>query len=172
LMISLGFGRINLTFPHACGNARKMFNDVVPHYRDIKLPVLNAVELCWQSGVFVDTETIPFCYLPGIEQIAVEVYMADDEYSELKQYGSDQKIIEWNKLRLEIKTKFPQCEKCRFFKVCEGPWIEYPEQYGSDEFIPVPGRPVESVEEIKTGSHMLPDGRSFSFKYEIDLQDK
>jgi len=168
-IISLGFSRVNLTFPHACGNARKFFFDVVPRYSDIKLQVLNAIETCRLNSISVDTETIPYCFLPDVEQVAVELHMADEQdYAELKQYGSDEKIIDWNKTRIVIKSKFPQCKKCRFDRVCEGPWLEYPENYGSDEFIPVKGDPVENVQEIISGSYLIRDGRSYAFRYEID----
>jgi hypothetical protein len=45
--------------------------------------------------------------------------------------------------RSQGKVKFPQCRRCRFDKVCEGPWKEYPERFGSDEFVPVPGKKVK-----------------------------
>src|SRR5262249_48953720 len=37
------------------------------------------------------------------------------------------------------KTRFEQCATCRYEPMCEGPWREYPEQLGSDEFQPVAG---------------------------------
>jgi radical SAM protein with 4Fe4S-binding SPASM domain len=37
----------------------------------------------------------------------------------------------------EGKTKGSNCKKCRYFKCCEGPWREYPEIFGWDEFRPV-----------------------------------
>jgi len=37
----------------------------------------------------------------------------------------------------EGKAKFPQCRECRYDNMCEGPWKEYPERFGSSEFIPL-----------------------------------
>src|SRR5262249_26552915 len=37
------------------------------------------------------------------------------------------------------KTRFEQCATCRFEPMCEGPWREYPEHLGSDEFQAVAG---------------------------------
>lgn len=167
-MISLGFRSINLTFPHACGNAMKDFFNVVPRYEDIKFQIIDAIELCLQEGVGVDTETIPLCFLPDLEFLAAELTMMMDEYTELKQYGSDQKIMDWTKVRREIKSKFPQCKECRFERVCEGPWMEYPERYGMDEFKPVPGEPVSSPFEIIEKSYLPKNQQSTAFGYSID----
>ena len=168
LMLSLGFSSINLTFPHACGNARKFFLEVIPRYTEIKEQVLNAIEVCILHKVSVDTETIPLCFLPNVERLAIELHIPQDEYTELKQYGSDEKILDWNKVRLEIKQKFPQCKECRFDKVCEGPWIEYPQFYGGDEFIPVKGKPVNCHAEILNGSYIPMGKLSNAFAYGID----
>ncbi|MCE1247626.1 MAG: radical SAM protein [Firmicutes bacterium] len=169
LMINLGFTTINLTFPHACGNARKDFFDVVPTYTEISESLLNAIDLCMLSGVSVDTETIPYCFLPNVEHIAVEIAMAEAGYTELKQYGFEEKIVDWSQKRLEIKEKFPQCKECRFDRVCEGPWNEYPQNYGSEEFKPVYGEPVTSIEQLKKHRHIPTDRRSRSFRYELDI---
>jgi len=37
----------------------------------------------------------------------------------------------------EGKLKGPQCQECIMNPICEGPWREYPEHYGFDEFRPV-----------------------------------
>lgn len=168
LMISLGFSSISLTFPHACGNARKQFFRVVPKYSQIALPVLNAIELCVQNGVSVNTETIPFCFLPGQEDKVSELRMAREDYVELKQYGYDEKVVDWGSRRLEIKSKFPQCKQCRFDHVCEGPWCEYPDGYGSDEFIPVEGGKITDVQDVLHQSFTKPAPGREVFRYQID----
>ena len=43
--------------------------------------------------------------------------------------------------RNEGKTKGPRCRTCKYFKICEGPWREYPEIYGWKEFRPVLDKP-------------------------------
>ena len=35
------------------------------------------------------------------------------------------------------KEKHAKCKKCKYYKVCEGPWRDYPAIYGWDEFKPV-----------------------------------
>lgn len=170
LMIWLGFVSVNLTFPHACGNARKYFFDVVPRYSEIKYQVINSIETCIQAGVSVSTEAIPFCFLPDQEFAPIELRMAEEEYSELKQYGSDNKIIDWTRVRTKIKSKFPQCKQCRFDAVCEGPWIEYPQNYGQDEFIPVPGEPVTTPKQIINRSYLPEKMTSLSFCFTPQFQ--
>ena len=75
----------------------------------------------------------------------------DAMYDILNQYGSDEGAQDWKKIRVSIKKKFPQCSSCRFDPICEGPWNEYAEAYGGDEFSPVPGEKVHDAREILTG---------------------
>ncbi len=35
------------------------------------------------------------------------------------------------------KEKFSQCNVCSKNNICEGPWKEYPEIYGNEEFKPI-----------------------------------
>ena len=39
--------------------------------------------------------------------------------------------------RTEGKKKGPGCLDCKYSDICEGPWREYPELYGWEEFLPV-----------------------------------
>jgi len=147
LFIDLGVDNVCITFPHACGSARKLFDQVVPRYADVQGAVLRSIELCARSRVSVDTEAIPLCLLPGCERFASELGFLMDDDTELKQYGKDD-VIDWAEERPKIKQKFPQCRHCRYDPVCEGPWREYPEAYGSREFVPVPGERVHTLEEL------------------------
>lgn len=143
LMISLGIRYISFTFPHGCGNARRYFLEVVPRYSDIIPFVKRGLNLCLAQGIGADTETFPYCWMEGYERFATELLLSQDGPAELKQYGAD-RLIDWNKERQQIKSKFPQCRSCAFDLICEGPWREYPENYGDSEFKPRPGTKLTS----------------------------
>jgi MoaA/NifB/PqqE/SkfB family radical SAM enzyme len=165
-MLSLGIESVSLTFPHACGNARKDFFNVVPRYRDIQQQILNALEICFQEGASVQTEALPYCLIPGFEFCSTELTQQSD-YTELKQYGCEN-IIDWNRVRVKIKEKGPACPLCRFDKVCEGPWNEYPQNYGFDELIPVPGEPVLHYRDLIQRKYFPPTKRSDTLPYSLD----
>ena len=45
--------------------------------------------------------------------------------------------MEWAKVRRAIKRKGTRCRACSFDLICEGPWEEYVDRFGSDEFVPL-----------------------------------
>lgn len=147
LFASLGVCHLCITFPHACGSARKHFDRVVPHYGEIQGYVLRALEQCARRRLNADTEAFPLCLLPGYEHCASELGFLVSDTTELKQYGKDD-LIDWAEERPKIKSKFSQCRHCRYDPVCEGPWMEYPDAYGSSEFVPVPGERVYTLHEL------------------------
>lgn len=79
------------------------------------------------------TEAIPYCLMEGYEEYIAERIIPPsvvyDAGFVVKNYGQYRK----NK----GKAKGPDCQKCKYFKICEGPWKEYPEIYGWDEFKPI-----------------------------------
>ena len=147
LLFSLGVESVMLTFPHGCGNARKFFLQVVPRYRDIRPQVLKTLRLAENQKRHVVVEAVPFCFL---EEYAGqgEIYLLKENENYLQQYGDEVKERNWSLERACIKRKFPVCAFCRYDLVCEGPWLEYPEHYGEEEFFPVPGVKIRSLEEF------------------------
>ncbi|MCL5035518.1 MAG: radical SAM protein [Chloroflexi bacterium] len=148
-MISLGVKHISLTFPHGCGNARKYYREIVPGYSEVRPFVIEALNIILKHDISVDTEAFPFCILPGYERYAVEAYLDSERETLLKQYGDKEGEREWDKVRKEIKKKFQQCSRCKYDILCEGPWREYPEIFGEDEFCPVPGEKLTGFDALK-----------------------
>jgi MoaA/NifB/PqqE/SkfB family radical SAM enzyme len=131
LFLKLGIERINFAFPHANGNAWKYFDEVVPDYRDIMDYVYKTIETVKAD---IDFEAIPFCLMKGYENYVSEIKFVNEIPSELKQLDSGKQ--DWITLRKSIKSKFPQCRKCKYDNLCEGVWKEYPEKRGYKEFMP------------------------------------
>ena len=132
-----GVTLVNTAFPHALGSARRRFDEVVPRYRDVAPHVHEA---CRRFGdeMVLYFEAIPLCLMVGWER-----HVAEYACSALKrpavhvQLDSDE-ARDWPEARREQKQKFPACATCRWDGDCEGPWREYAERFGGEEFVPVP----------------------------------
>ena len=138
LFTKLGIKSMNFAFPHAQGSAWDNFDIIVPKYTEVKPFVHKTIKKIEKynkknkSNVWIDFEAIPFCFMKGFEKNISELKYLKNKNFELKQL--DNKTLDWDIIRKEIKTKFPQCKKCKYNSICEGPWEEYPKKYGSNEF--------------------------------------
>ena len=80
-------------------------------------------------------EALTPCTMEGYEQYLSEGFIPP---TEIRDFGSV--VPDFAKVRKnEGKAKFPQCRLCKYDDVCEGQWKEYPEKFGSEEFVPVKG---------------------------------
>ena len=143
----LGVRDITITFPHALGNARRYFFDVVPRYTDTVGFLWEALDFCRKNKIIARTEAYPFCLMKGFEDHVIELFFPET-HTELKQLGHEDYVLDWSKKKVENKMKFPDCVRCCYCVICEGPWFEYPEKYGSDEFRPVPGERILTHQEF------------------------
>jgi len=148
---NFGIRQVDIAFPHGMGNALKYWFKIVPRYSEIKDFVIEAAKLGKENGIKVTYEAIPFCFLEGFEDTVSELHYLkmyiEEKTSLLRQVGDPE--MDWQKERILIKSKAKQCKDCKFFNICEGVWKEYIELYGSEEFKPVGGKKIQSIEEIK-----------------------
>ncbi|MBM3461939.1 MAG: radical SAM protein [Armatimonadetes bacterium] len=151
-LAELGACHVSIAFPHALGTARKLWDVVVPRYRDVMEEVHAALDAATAAGMTADAETFPFCMMEGYERFVSEIAQQLEEYAEVRQYGDERETRDWSEERLRIKQKFPQCRGCRYEPVCEGPWTEYAERYGAEEFRPLRGQRVNEVAAFLDGS--------------------
>ncbi|MCM8797236.1 MAG: radical SAM protein [Candidatus Omnitrophica bacterium] len=133
LLIKLGVHQYQFAFVHALGNARTSFKEVVPRKTDILPYLQKGLELGAGYGVRVMAEAMPLCLMKDYEQYVSEFYIPP---TEVREAGYVIKSFEEVR-KTEGKMKFPQCRICKYDGVCEGPWKEYPQFYGSGEFKPV-----------------------------------
>ncbi len=155
LFVELGMTHVSVTFPHGCGNARKFFQEVVPRYTDLAPSLYHTLQYLEERNIIIDTEAIPFCFMIGFERYVQDLTYSPQDSTELKQLGIE-RTIDWEEERKKIKKKFEVCKSCRYDCLCEGPWKEYPEQYGDLEFVAVPGTPVCSAQQVKDGTCFHP----------------
>jgi MoaA/NifB/PqqE/SkfB family radical SAM enzyme len=151
LFVELGMRHVSITFPHGCGNARKYFLEVVPRYSELVPSLYHALQFLEERAIRIETEALPFCFMPGFERYVQDLTYINEGLTELKQLGID-KPIDWHIERKNIKKKFEVCRKCRYDSICEGPWNEYPEYYGDLEFKAVPGQEICRPQALRDGS--------------------
>ena len=133
LLVALQVDQFQLAFVHPLGTAADRFAEVVPRLSEVQPRVLQALAIGQAAGVRCMTEAIPLCFLPGVEHLAAEAIIP-----RTKIFDADQVIDDYTEFRLhEGKAKGPPCQQCRYDDRCEGPWREYPEHFGWDEFVPV-----------------------------------
>ncbi len=136
LLVALGVEQFQLAFVHPVGTAGDRFQQVVPRM-ELAAPYLKAaLQVGFSAGRRVFTEAVPHCILDGYEQCVVERYIPRTAV-----FDAETTIQDYTRYRLdEGKLKGPDCPSCAFFAECEGPWREYPERYGWEEFRPVRSR--------------------------------
>ena len=133
LLVKLGVDQFQFAFPHPAGRAKDNFSIIVPRMRKIMPFVKRGLSRGIKVGVRVMTEAIPYCLMRGYEDYVAEKMIPDtrifDAGYEVDDYGEYR--------RKQAKLKGPKCNLCKYYSICEGPWREYPEYFGWEEFIPV-----------------------------------
>ncbi len=144
LLVSLKVDQFQLAFVHAIGNAWDNFDAIVPKKSEVEPFVHQALDIGIKAGVEMMVEAYPFCFMRGYEEYCAERFMPATQIR-----YPDLFIEDFEKDRKEGgKKKFPQCKKCRFDLICEGPWREYAERFGGSEFRPIKGTKIKKAEQL------------------------
>lgn len=134
LLVKLNVDQFQFAFVHPIGNAMKNFSEVVPKISLAAPYIKKGLQIGINAGKRVMAEAMPYCLMKGYESYVSEQFIPETEIA----YGNNIFNEDYTKTRInEGKSKFDQCKKCKYDKVCEGPWREYPEKYGNKEFKPV-----------------------------------
>ncbi len=129
----LGVNQFQFAFIHLGGTAWENREWITPKKSEIMPFVKKALDIGIKAGKIVSTEAIPYCLMGGYENCIAENFIPETSI-----YDAGFAVKDYSKYRVSKgKTKGPNCKKCKYFKVCEGPWKEYPELYGWSEFVPV-----------------------------------
>lgn len=138
LFVHLGVNQYQFAFVHLVGSAWENRKTLTPRKTDVLPYLRRALDVGIKAGVACYTEAIPFCLMKGYEDCVAERVIPEGPVADadfyIKSYGDYR--------RNEGKAKRAECKACRWYAACEGPWHEYPELYGWDEFKPVKGRKV------------------------------
>lgn len=132
LLGSLGVKQAQLAFVHPVGTALERFDEVVPRLSDFVEPLREARRVARELGMQLVAEAVPLCFLRGMPELAVEQHIPQTTVVDLA--GE----LDYSNWRVNVgKVHGPPCESCAMRNRCEGPWREYPERRGWDEFQPV-----------------------------------
>jgi MoaA/NifB/PqqE/SkfB family radical SAM enzyme len=134
MLVSLGVDQFQLAFVHPVGSAGmdRNFASVVPRFALLEPFLHRALEIGAAAGIQVMTEAVPYCFMDGYEE-----YVGERIMPETRVVDAEGVIEDYRDYRLsEGKAKGPDCAGCRFGSECEGPWREYVQRYGWDEFAP------------------------------------
>ncbi len=133
LLIGLRIHQYQFAFVHAMGNALRHFKKIVPRKTDVMPYIKKSIDLGEKAGLRVCVEAVPLCLMRGYEKNVSEFFMPSTEL-----WDRGTRIPKFEDIRINYgKVKFPQCQYCSRMEDCEGPWKEYPEYYGSEEFKPI-----------------------------------
>lgn len=134
LLVELGVDQFQFAFVHPMGNAWKNFDNVVPCISLAAPYIHRGLQIGIDAGKRVMAEAMPYCLMQGYENYVAEKTIPQTEIRG-KNHQNTNNFTEQR--QTYGKSKFPQCKKCKYDKICEGPWREYPEKKGSIEFMPV-----------------------------------
>lgn len=133
LLVYLKVNQYQLAFVHIIGTAWENRNWIVPKKSVIMPYVYKALDIGIKNRVLCYTEAIPYCFMKGYENCVAERIIPEGPVADadifVENYGDYR--------RNQGKVKHEKCKKCYYYKICEGPWREYPEIYGWSEFKPV-----------------------------------
>jgi MoaA/NifB/PqqE/SkfB family radical SAM enzyme len=133
LLVGLGVRQFQLAFVHILGTAAAEWEAVVPRKSEVMPFVQRALDIGRGAGVACFTEAIPLCLMGGYE-----AHVAEARIPSTVVFDAEAVIDDYSDYRRsQGKAKGPPCQSCRHASVCEGPWREYPERYGWDEFQPI-----------------------------------
>ncbi|MHB2025009.1 MAG: radical SAM protein [Elusimicrobiota bacterium] len=133
LLVRLGVDQFQFAFIHILGEAEKNSKRIVPK-KSLAAPFIReGMRIGRDAGIPCFTEAVPYCFMRGYEDCVAERIIPETVI-----YDAERTVSDYTVYRLaEGKAKGPRCPSCRYFKVCEGPWREYPRLFGWGEFDPV-----------------------------------
>ncbi|MCK4521729.1 MAG: radical SAM protein [Nanoarchaeota archaeon] len=133
LLVKLKVDQFQFAFVHPIGNAYKYYDEIIPRMGLAVPYIKKGLQIGIDANISVMAEAIPYCMMKGYEKYVSENFIPETKIIEPKMT-----IEDYKKSRMkEGKTKFLQCKQCKYDKICEGPWKEYPEKKGNKEFKPV-----------------------------------
>lgn len=153
LLVQLGVEQYQFAFVHALGNAADNFESIVPRLEMTEPFVKKGLDIGISADKQVMTEAIPYCFMRGYEKYVAEKIIPDTKIFDFGKIDHDFTQTRRN----EGKKRGPACPQCAFYQECEGPWREYPEKFGWQEFKPI-GKTASKKEHIQANSNDFSNG--------------
>ncbi len=136
LLVHMNVNQFQFAFIHILGTASENKDWIVPKKSRIMPFVKKGLEIGIKAGKKVTTEAIPYCLMKDYEK-----YVAEEIMPRTRIYDAGFTVNDYARYRRNSgKLKRKECGQCSYNQVCEGPWKEYVEIFGWDEFKPVSPR--------------------------------
>ncbi len=116
------------------GGARNNFYEMVPRISEIAPYVKKTLDMVKSKTAYSwHIRYVPLCFFVGYEENISE--LNEVEIFDSKHLAPDFINLDINSSRKKIGRKKPkkQCENCILYDKCEGIWVEYIKNYGSEE---------------------------------------
>lgn len=148
LLVDLGVDQFQFAFMHinrVIASDSELIEEIVPRKSKVEPYLKQGLQIGIDADVEVMAEAFPYCFMEGYEE-----YLSQPKMPEADVFDADFVVEDYGDYRRnEGKAKAPKCEKCKYYKVCEGPWKEYPEIFGWEEFEPVEGEKIENPADVR-----------------------
>jgi len=139
LLIGLEVESLQISFVHGLGNAWDNFEEIVPSYIKTAPYIHQSIDLCQKHNIDLEVDAVPFCFMKGYEKHIYEKkgdgFVQENEIvvDEIARIISN--FYDWRRKKGRIHG--PPCKKCKYSKICEGPYRDYIQKRGWKEFKPV-----------------------------------
>jgi len=132
LLVKLKVDQFQLAFVHPMGSAWKNFDNIVPIISLAAPYIHKGLQIGIDNKVNCMAEAMPYCLMQGYEDYIAEKIIPETEIRGKEWQNTDNFT---DQRQNKGKIKFTQCKECKWDDICEGPWKEYPEKKGNEEFI-------------------------------------
>jgi len=142
---SLGVKNIQLCAIQAEGNAKTNGKNIVLKISDAAKELKKAISYGISNNVNVKFIGFPFCLINEFIKNSLDLVYKAAEFADIgeKQKNNPDLLKKLNR----IKSK--KCSICRYNKICIGLPKEYARLYGASELIPVKGKKINTINELK-----------------------
>jgi MoaA/NifB/PqqE/SkfB family radical SAM enzyme len=118
-------------------NNPQAITKIVPRISEAPKYIKQAIQFGESKHKFYNflIDGIPLCLINEYEK-----YLTDKKEPStlMQEIGNSSTLADWEKYReTKGRIKEKKCEECQHFDICEGPWVEYPQIFGWDEFNPI-----------------------------------
>ncbi|MCK4259831.1 MAG: radical SAM protein [Halanaerobiales bacterium] len=133
LLVTLNVDMIKFVYIRSFGFAKNSYSEFCPKFSQVQPFLVKSMEDILVAGGKVMTEGIPFCKLKGYESFVGELYIPN----QFKYNDPTYNIEDFTECEHLFRRKGQKCVECNFNSLCLGPWNEYVELYGFEEFMPI-----------------------------------
>jgi len=134
---------IHVNYTIIDGHAYTYRESIMPPKMSVVAPYIHeAIRVVKRAGKEIWVYSFPYCLMQGYEFTIAEMGTMDSRL-----IGPDFDIsLQENRHKFRVKKE--SCKKCKYYKLCLGPWKRYVKMFGFKEFKPTPGKMIKDANEL------------------------